>query len=54
MFCEKEKHAPPNEEEELLKKYLEYAFNELLDELTDEQVNRVLNPVLEKIRGETI
>jgi len=38
----------PNEE--LLTKCLKHAFHELSEEITDEQVNKILSPVLEKLK----
>ena len=39
----------PNEE--FLTKCLKHAFNELQEEIEEEQVRRIVDPVLEKIRG---
>ena len=46
------KVAAPCMKEEFLSKTLRNALYELSEKITDEQVNKILNPVLEKIRGE--
>jgi hypothetical protein len=53
ILCEEEKNAAHSLEKDPLKKYLKYAFGELQKEIEEEQVRRILSPVLEKIRGKT-
>jgi len=50
----KRKQATSISEEEYLGELLREALYELSEKITDEQANKILAPVLKKIRGETI
>ena len=50
----KKKQATAILEEEYLSELLREAFYELSEKTTDEQANKILAPVLNKIRGETL